>query len=442
MTHSLLFTILLSSAAPSAAGEDPALLADRYEARYRETGDPHDLWKAAKAHSNAGRDARAIVCWQRALAAGLTGADADAIRTSLRDAWRRTAPITLRVSPGEPPDDALLELSRAGDAAPLTVRLGELRDSGAAPLTLHVEPGEWQLRLVPGTAHNAAAATLRVDSLAAQTVDLALTPAEHRVRFTLAAGGPASVTLTLTHAADPTRTRREVVRHPETELSLPAGDWTYTAEAVGHTGRGTFAAVADASVALELAANPRTPAATPPTPPTSLPELLLPRERKILGGSILGVAATSVAIGTGFLVWGASRGFACATDDLTCQYALDSVGGVSVGSAMLGAGVGAGVAAITALRSRQRRPFVGEAIAGGVLLLGGGAWYLGEIYGCYDLGARPRDHIAATLLGAGAGMLTASAVNLLVQRRSARRRLVPQPTLSSTTIGLTLHARF
>ncbi len=447
MTTSILLTILLSSTAPSArVSEDPAVVADRYEARYRETGDPHDLWAAGKAYSNAGRDTRAILCWKRALAAGLAGAEADAARASLRDAQRRTAPLTLRIGPVEPSDVAVLELSRPGDVAPFTVKLAELRDAGTT-FTLHVEPvkeGEWQLRLVPpDPAYNAASATLRVDSLAPQTVDLALTPAEHRVRFTVAPGGPASITLTLTHAADPTRTRREVIRSPDTEVSLPAGDWTYTAEAVGYTGGGSFAAIADAPpITLELAADAPLPAGTPPIQPASPSDLLLPRERKILGGSMLGVAATSVAVGVSFVAWGVDRGFACATDDLTCQYALDSVGIVSVGGAMIGAGLGASVAAITALRSNKRRPFVGEAIAGGVLLLGGGAWHLGEIFGCYDLGGRPRDHISATLLGAGAGMLTASAVNLLVQRRSARRRVVPQPTLSSTTLGLSLHARF
>lgn len=306
MPHLLLFTILLSSVAPSApSGEDPAVGADRYEARYRETGDPQDLWKAAKAHSNAGRDARAIVCWRRALAAGLTGADAVAIRASLHEARRRTAPLTLRVSPGEPPGEALLELSRSGDAAPLTVRLAQLRDAEAAPLTLHVEPGEWQLRLVPDAAYNAASATLLVDTLAPQTVDPARTPAEHRVRFTLAAGGPTSVALTLTHAADPTRThwqrhlrgrRRRSTRRPHA--------------------RRTRAAAGRDAVAADHAAR-----------------AAAPRERKILGSSVLGVAAASAAIGTGFLVWGARRGFACADTDSTCQYALDSVGGVSVGSA-------------------------------------------------------------------------------------------------------------
>lgn len=456
MTNSLLLTILLSSSAPSASSsEDPAVIADRCESR-----EPHELWQAAKAYSNAGRDARAIVCWRRALAAGLAGADADAARASLRDALRRTAPLTLRIGPVEPSDEALLEFSRPSDVAPFTVKLAELRDLAAGTFILHIEPfsiegkkskdrkaeaGEWQLRLVhQDAAYNTASARILVDSIVPKTVDLELTLTEHRVRFILPAGGPTSVTLRLKHTTAPTWIRNELIRSPKAEFSLPAGTWTYTVEAVGYTGGGTFAAVADAStVTLELAADPPPPAVVTRTPPVDgPPELLLPRERKILGGSILGVAFTSVAIGTGFLVWGTRRGFACAADDRTCQYALDSVGGVSVGSAMIGAGVGASVAAITALRARQRRPFVGEAIAGGALLLGGGAWYLGEIFGCYDLGGRPRDHIAAALLGAGAGMLTASTVNLLIQRRSARGRLVPQPTVSSTTIGLTLHARF
>ncbi len=172
-------------------------------------------------------------------------------------------------------------------------------------------------------------------------------------------------------------------------------------------------------------------------------------------GLALGLGGTGLvlgAIGTGFIVRGAGeladqRRAGAVPNCLTperCSAAANGALDLSSGLALLGSGLGAGIVAATVGARAQDRALKLEAGFGAGFFVGGLIWYVAEIQGPYTLQHRARDHVAAMILGSGAGLLGAATISL-VTRRLVRRKHPAHalaPALSPNSVGLTWHARF
>lgn len=171
-----------------------------------------------------------------------------------------------------------------------------------------------------------------------------------------------------------------------------------------------------------------------------------------LGFGIGGAGLVLGAVGVGFVARGSGaladlrRDGAlpdCGTPE-RCRAAANGALDVSSGLALLGSGVGAGIVAATVGARARDRALKIEAGAGAAMFVGGLIWYVAEIQGPYTLQHRARDHIAATVLGGGAGLLGAATISLVTRRLLRRRQPAHAlaPALSPNSVGLTWNARF
>ena len=176
------------------------------------------------------------------------------------------------------------------------------------------------------------------------------------------------------------------------------------------------------------------------------------RARLGLGFGLGGAGLVLGAVGVGFIARGSGELAELRRDGALpncetlqrCSAAANGALDVSSGLALLGSGVGAGIVAATVGARARDRALKIEAGAGVAMFVGGLIWYVAEIQGRYTLQHRARDHIAATVLGGGAGLLGSATISLvthrLVRRRNRAHALAP--ALSPNSVGLTWNARF
>ena len=172
-------------------------------------------------------------------------------------------------------------------------------------------------------------------------------------------------------------------------------------------------------------------------------------------GLSLGLGGTGLvlgAIGAGFIARGSAelaeqrRAGAlpnCGTPE-RCSAAGSGALDLSSGLALLGSGLGAGIVAATVGARAHDRALKLEAGLGAAMFAGGLIWYIAEIQGPYRLEHRARDHVAATVLGGGAGLLGAAVISL-VTRRGVRHKHPAHalaPAFSPNSAGLIWNARF
>lgn len=230
------------------------------------------------------------------------------------------------------------------------------------------------------------------------------------------------------------------------EIALDPGVWeVVAAPAASPPARREFT-VGRAPQTVELVlASP-----APPAPVTDAPPAV---SRPRLGAGLVSLAATSLIAGTAVAVV-AARGFdrrlgACAVAPIDPPCAetllLADARRTGAGAGLVGAGVGLLAAAVTAFvpprtPSGPRRAWVVEAITGGAALAAGAAWLAAENLayapgraGDYLEWIGPwfdRRAVAASLLGAGAGLSLGAAAGLWPRRRSTWK-----PTLGRPGVG-------
>lgn len=431
-------------AASDPAQADMERTAALLEAKYQEEKTIESLVKAAAAYTNIGRDARAILYMEKAGREGDAGQKARAA-TSLREWKRRAAPVTIIGLPADLPMTSRLVLSGEGEP-PQQVSLADLQESPGALPVLHVNPRLWSVTIIPDSpAYGEVTLPLSVGAVGPATLTVELPRVNYPVTFQLGPGAPPEAKLTLKDPTGSTPTREEIIRGGEHTLQLRPGTWQYSVKAEGYsTTSGSVVSMAEPTpVAISLVLEPPPP--LPIVEKKGALSLTL-RDRQGLGIGFGVAAITLTATGVGFAAMGARRGFECAEPD--CLAALDAVGAVSIGTSLIGSGVGAAVGAVSTRFAKKRSVLKTEAIVGGALFVGGLAWYLAEVFGCYDLGARPRDHAAAMILGTGAGLAGASVTGLGVNRyrkrhpRSSRSAVDIGPNVSPRAFGVTLRAAF
>lgn len=244
------------------------------------------------------------------------------------------------------------------------------------------------------------------------------------------------------------------------QLSLVPGRWRARVEAPGYVAQ---------EFTWEVGAGDPAPVAmtaeAPPPAPAMPPELPRARDPGLGLGLGLGLSGgVSFGVGTGLLIQhsAAYGNFRRAPDNAGF---VAAVTGSAVGSAMVGAGLGLGIAALTSalpLRSgrrglKNRGLWIELGVGGGVALITA-AWYAREwqrvqrdLYGEGDTGmtapdvkAQHRETTAAAVLGAGVGLAAGAGVALLtrhlVRRANTSRGLAlgGGPGL----IGLGVRGRF
>lgn len=441
--------------------------AQAYEALWRDTGAAKYRFNAGMAREAAEHYGAALLHWRAYLATG--GASVEERRMLEQRITATSAQlqrVRVRVE-GDLPGPATLTL-RAPDLAPQGAR-DPIELPVQPDLDLSLEPGAWQLTLRVGdrppvesrfdlTAGGVSPTlTLGLPTTPAivtppppVTVPVALTvtisPERALARgVTLTWFGQSSSTSA--RAGDSTSpspgalasvTGSQVIpggtRSPIT-LRLPAGAYNLRARAPGFDEQ-TVAVALDAPRQLDL--HLRRDAAE--------------RARLGLGFGLGGAALVLGSVGAGFIARGA-REFAdlrrvgalpdCDTPE-RCSAGARAAQDLSSGLALLGSGVGSGIVAATVGARASDRALKLEASVGSAMFVGGLIWYVAEIHGPYTLQQRARDHVAATILGGGAGLLGAAAISLVTRRLIRRKHPVHalNPALSPTSVGLTWNARF
>lgn len=448
--------------------------AHAYEALWRDTGAAKYRFNAGMAREAAEHYGAALLHWQAYLASGsatpeerrmleqrVTTTSAQLGRVHIHIASTLPGPATLTLHAPEP--------APQGPRDPIELAV-------QPDLDLAFEPGTWSVTLQladqppivarfdlsAGVASPTVTLTLPVPAIETPPtppplpvpVDLTLTIAPQRAlargvelqwSSSEAASASAAVSSESTGsngsqpqssalAASGSQTLPRATRSP-VPLRLPTGAYTLRIRAPGF---------AEQTVAVDLATTRQLDLRLRPDA----------TERARLGLA-LGLGGTGLvlgAIGTGFIVRGAGeladqRRVGALPNCLTperCSAAVNGALDLSSGLAMLGSGLGAGIVAATVGARAQDRALKLEAGFGAGFFVGGLIWYVAEIQGPYTLQHRARDHVAAMMLGSGAGLLGAATISL-VTRRLVRRKHPAHalaPALSPNSVGLTWHARF
>lgn len=398
------------------------------------------LLRAAEVHEAAGHLAHALASLRALLAdPGDLGprqrADLQARVVALR---KKIGVIRLRAAVDE------------GDAPPIAVSLRRADDTPAvdrtlepgASIELELDPGDWLVRaeapgLVPLEKTLAVARPApRAREPAVQ--DEALTLARDRRELALQLGPAAAITagLTLTLRADPDvqelpERREQVIEGAAADqrLTLAPGRWYVTIAAPGFRAR---EAVWDVDVADPgaIALEPVPLAAPPPKPPPQRPAPDL-RLGLGLGLGLPGGLAFGTGIGTVVRYRQIVPRFVPAPNNAGYVRALQTT---EVGAGLIGGGLGLGATALTAgLGARDRALWI-ELAVGGVLASAGAAWYAtewqrvqkmlydgGKADSVIDILPVRREIAAASILGAGVGLVVGSGVALLTRALVARR---------------------
>lgn len=420
-----------------------------YEALWRDTRAAKYLFNAGMARAAAEHDGAAIVHWQAYLAAAPTIASGERsmLEGEIAAARRRTRPVHLRVE--GPLAGATLVLD-APEGASQGAR-DPLELVPAESIELSLESGTWQATLTrPGRPASVVRFRVAADAEPTITVGaevLAPTPAEARPPIaSTAPAAPATLILEIgprralargvTVTADgPAPAVTRTLRAPSSPWVLRAGAWTLRATAPDRQ---------TASATITLGPDD-----------TRRVALHLPRDRAAqtrlgLGLGLGGAGLVFVTAGAVVAARAPHRDLLC-DDHATCSATADHVLDRSIGFSLIGTGLGAAVPAVTAGLGRtgnaptsSDRALMAEAGVGGVLLVGGLAWYLSEVTRTTALDDIPRQHAAATLRGLGGGMLGGAVISLVV-RRLTRGKTLPvavAPSFSRHTQGLALRAQF
>lgn len=442
--------------------------AQAYEALWRDTGAAKYRFNAGMAREAAEHYGAALLHWQAYLATGSASVEE---RRMLEQRITATSAQLQRVHvrvEGELPGPATLTL-HAPDPAPQGAR-DPIELPVQPDLDLSLEPGAWRLSLQVAdrppvesrfdltTGGASPTLTLGLPTTPAivtpppppVTVPVALTvtitPERALARgVTLQWSGQSSST-SARAGASPSPSPDDVAsvagsqvipgdtRSPIT-LRLPAGAYSLRARAPGFDEQ-TVALALDAPRQLDL--HLRRDAAE--------------RARLGLGFGLGGAALVLGSVGAGFIARGA-REFAdlrrigalpdCGTPE-RCSAGARAAQDLSSGLALLGSGVGSGIVAATVGARASERALKIEAGVGSAMFVAGLIWYVAEIHGPYTLQQRARDHVAATMLGGGAGLLGAAAISLVTRGLIRRKHPVHalNPALSPTSVGLTWNARF
>lgn len=406
-----------SARAAYAAGEYVAA-ARQYAALARD-GAPRYLFNAGMAREAAGELAHAALLWRRYLASGTaTPEDRELLARKLTAAAASLVPRQFAAAP----EISSLTLTR-GQHDPLELVPADLAD----PLIL--EAGEWTARILgPGEPLEL---RFTVGDPAAPPVVLSASPV-HVDPPPL----PPTTTGTLTVHLGPPRAlrggveislkndmglRQDLQKTAAATWDLPRGAWTVTAAAPDRTTIKKTVTVADLPQHLDLELR-LSPAA---------------RRQRIVMPAILGAAGLGLTVGGAVMITRGRRNDLTCLDATTCTAAANSVLDVSAGLALVGTGVGALIPAATAAAGARPRALAIEAGIGAAIFTGGLTWYLAETRSDYQLDARARDHAAATILGAGAGMLGSAAIALIV-RKVLNRRAAPV-AVAPTSRGVTIN---
>ncbi len=430
--------------------------AHAYEALWRDTGAAKYRFNAGMAREAAEHYGAALLHWQAYLASGsatpeerrmleqrVTATSAQLGRVHMHIDSTVPGPATLTLHAPEP--------APQGPRDPIELPV-------QPDLDLAFEPGAWSVTLqLPDQPPIVARFDLSA-GVASPTVTLALpapaiempptppplpVPVDLTLSITppraLARGvelqwsssEPASASSTPSSGA---QTLPRTARSPVT-LRLPTGAYTLSIRAPGFS---------EQTIAVDLATTRRVDLRLRPD--------ATERARLGLAFGLGGTGLVLGAIGTGFIARGAGeladqRRAGAVPDCGTlerCRTAENGALDLSSGLALLGSGIGAGIVAATVGARAQDRALKLEAGFGAGLFVGGLIWYVAEIQGPYTLQHRARDHVAAMMLGSGAGLLGAATISL-VTRRLVRRKHPAHalaPALSPNSVGLTWHARF
>lgn len=404
-----------------------------YEALFADTGAVKFLYNAGMAREAAGHDAEALMHWHEYLR--LTDDIAADERIQLLEqmaaARRRTAPIRLRLaSPGR----ETIELRYAADA-----EREPLRISVQGRRNLDLDPGAWTASVVGSSAPPQEFIAKIAPDLGPQDVVVRpKDPSQTAARLvTVRFGPPAAISagISVSFAGRhfvPERT----LRSAESTWKLTPEQWTLRARAPGY-------------LPTELALGPA-------LPPSVDVELRRDWSRVLSVGLGVGFAAAGVALlaaGTTLTLRGARKyrglGDELAANDPLSRADADAVTGAigqqTIGYGLLGAGVGAGVAAITGAIG-GRRALIAEASVGVALALTGAIGLPLTVASYADVAPadatladadvrRRRDHAFGATLGAGLALTSAALVALiarqvLTNRAGRARRATVQPTLN------------
>lgn len=430
-----------------AAAAFESLRADTGLARYR--------LQAGQAREAAGQLAHAIEQWQALLAEepGMTPARRAEVQARIDGARKKTVPVDIRVEGEAPAATTTVTLRRLPDDRPPLAR----KLVGGA-VRIDLDPGPWDISVeAPGfvVAHQEIALP-RPGKGPAAPVAVALMLARDVREVALELGPPeaiaAGLKLTLRAgegviAAPDVRTVVVAQAAAQQTLDLPPGSWTAALEAPGYITREVTIVVGEAPpepLTLEPVPPPPKPATPAPRPPPD-PRLGLGLGLGLGGGLVFGT-------GVGLVVRSSAAypNFTPAPDN--AGY-VAAVGATDLGAAMIGGGLGLGATALTAGLGARNRVLWGELGGGGVLAIAGVSWYVTEwqhvqkmLYDgnkageSVDLGPLRRETVAASLLGAGAGLVLGAGVALLTRYLVARKAAAPRARVGLGPTGLV--ARF
>lgn len=448
-----------AAAAPSAGPGDRSVAgAAEHEARWAETRDLGALERAAEARARAGHLAHALAHWRTLLAqeTGVTAARRGELERKIAAAQRQTRATRVRVlGEGGPVAAAQLSLRWVGDDRPaIELEVADTR-------ILELDPGVWSLvARAPGHVEvqrvwTVAAGPGRGPAPAPEELTLVL-PTRARpvvLRVMEEAAAPeetgatgvttvTTVTWTLTPAAGG-EPRVLAMAGAETKLSLEPGRWRARVEAPGFVAQELELTVAardavGASGMRGAGDEVLAPVVTlrrVPAPPVEAPPRAPARNEPRLGlGLGLGLAgSTSLGIGVGLLIQHREgyRRFTAAPNNAGFVAALSAS---DAGASLVGAGLGLGGAALTAgLGAADRVLWAEVAVGGGVALIGS-AWYARDwqrvqkdlydgnkdpdmdgVTNGHDVKAQRRETAAASLIGAGGGLMIGASAALLTR---------------------------
>lgn len=440
-----------------------------FEALWADYQRPRYLYFAGLAHEGAGHDAQAILAWQRALADGLEEPEAGKARSRVGKALARTAALDLQFLPGAVAARVRIELTRAGLPTPIDLAWTAIEESSPGTRTIHLEPGEWQLRAIPDfpgfdTAQRAISLG-RDHKLIKLVIELPTQITWLDVRARPFAARRARIRLTL---RDPEHLHPEhalTIHRRHNERQFVRGRWTYTAEARGFmplVGE-IFLEESPARLVLEFE-----------RPPLS-PEARRDRTLRITLGASLSLAGLATGITGAVLLkhtWNLAPADAvqgpgptsnpCIAVDImaptsrpACHAEAEArkhINTMAPASMLLGASLGLWTTAAIGATKPRRLPFLIAAGTGSALLVGGlvGAVSLRQAvlrpefrdsdeYIAHSDWNRYRAQVLGTglLTGLGAGMLVGAGTGLLLERK-----LTASPTFQRAGLGLSLTGRF
>lgn len=460
------------------AAREYTIAARLYEDLWRDTGAPKYLYNAAVARGAAGSDALALAHWSRYAAidalSGTEQADAEGRMTQLRARLTKT---TIQVTPAAAlGPTAALRFERFVGAEVETFDYVARPLPGAQPgvFTVHLEPGAWRLRVVPASPvpaynveHASHSAALTIGE-AATIVQMTLVPelADLVLRFNPPGVLGRGIDVTLQDPLGTEAPQQMRAKTGELRLSLRTGPWTYNIKplrpwAAARTGELAVEPGAALDLRWDLGA----------ADGAALPREDRRRARRLILGLGLASGATA-SVGIGLLAAGSgivehevpgSKVLYHTKSDVKSSMSLTAWGAGSTGAA-IGLAVSAGLEAIGPTRKRH---YTQLGVGSGAVLIGL-VWHVvgfvlaknntsGELQdGCQESShegcvstARIRKEripmaVSASLIGAGAGLLTGVASSYLfrVKKIFGRKRPRIGALLRPQALGLTLHGSF